>query len=144
MAALPPPEKPERIGNYASIEGRDVNVLIPGYNRLSAEKKSKLNDLRNEYFGPGELGMQPSEFVTAEEEGRQRRIQEFRNRLKKEVPKKKLWWQEDDTPVRSYSRKLGAVKSVKQELEKRDEGTTRVEVERLSRGGMVKNVMRML
>jgi len=144
VAAPPPPEKPERIGNYASIEGRDVNVLIPGYNRLSAEKKSKLKDLREAYFGPGELEMQSSELVTAEEESRQRRIQEFRDRLKKEVPKKKLWWQEDDTPVRSYSRKLGAVKSVKQELERRDEGVTRVEVERLSRGGMVKNVMRML
>ena len=144
VAAVPPPEKPERIDNYAGIEGRNVNVLIPGYNRLSTEKKIKLNDLRKAYFGPGELEMQPSASVTAEEESRQRRIQEFRDRLKKEMPKKKPWWQEDDTPVGSYSRKLGAVKSVKQDLERRDEGITRVEVERLSRGSMVKNVMRML
>ncbi|RPB27438.1 hypothetical protein L211DRAFT_846236 [Terfezia boudieri ATCC MYA-4762] len=144
MAAPPLPEKPERIGNYASIEGRDINVLIPGYNRLSAEKKSRLNERRKAYFGPGELVMQSSELVTAEEESRQRRIQEFRDRFKEEVPKKKLWWQEDDTPVRSYGRKLGAVKSVKQGLERRDEGVTRVEVERLSRGGMLKNLMRML
>ncbi|KAF8432881.1 hypothetical protein BGX38DRAFT_1276407 [Terfezia claveryi] len=144
VAAPPLPEKPERIGNYASIEGRDINVLIPGYNRLPAEEKSRLNDLRKAYFGPGELELQSSELVTAEEESRQRRIQEFRDRFKEEVPKKKLWWQEDDTLVRSYNRKLGAVKSVKQELERRDEGVTRVEVERLSRGGMLKNIMRML
>ncbi|KAF8428198.1 hypothetical protein EV426DRAFT_586863 [Tirmania nivea] len=144
VAAPPPLEKPERIRNYAGVEGRDVDVLIPGYNRLSAEKKSQLNHLRRAYFGPGELEMQSSELVTAEEESRQQRMQKFRDRLKERLPKKKLWWQEDDTPVRSYSRKLGAVKSVKEEVERRDEGVTRVEVERLSRGSMVKNIMKML
>jgi len=144
VTAPPPPEEPERIGNYAGIMGLDVNVLIPGYNRLSAEKKSKLNVLREAYFGPGKMEVQSSESVMMEEESRQRRIQEFRDRLEVGVPRGELWWQEDGTAIKIYSRRLGVVGSVRKELERRGEGITRVELERLSRGGMVRNVMRML
>ena len=144
VAAPPPPEEPERIGNYAGITGLDVNVLIPGYNRFSTEKKSKLNDLREAYFGPGKMEMQSPESVMVEEESRQRRIQEFRDRVKVKGPEKKFWWQEDNTPIKSYNRRLEMVKSVREKLERRNEGVTRVELERLSRGAILKNIMKML
>lgn len=134
-------EAAEKITNYAGIQGQDIDILIPGYNSTSESAKEKLRDMRKIYFGYGNIAVQTLEEMEIEEEERQAKLARL-----KEISmssRKKAWWGGGDTPTAQYDRKLGALLSVRRALEEKGGGVTRVELERLRSGDIVKNLRKL-
>ncbi|KAF8472747.1 hypothetical protein BDZ91DRAFT_447622 [Kalaharituber pfeilii] len=142
LTSLLQQETPEKIESYAGIKGQDIQVLIPGYNRFQALQKIRLDERRKAYFGPGELVMKDPEDIA--ENGIKRKEQlENMTAQKYTSPRTSEWWEEHDSPIKSFSRKYVQVKGVREGLAK-SEGVTRVEVARLTSGAITRNVKRVM
>lgn len=131
----------EKVINYAGIQGQDIDILIPGYNSKSEFAKGKLKDMRKTYFGRGDIAVQTPEEMEIEEEERQAKLARLKERAMSS--RNKPWWDDGDTPIAQYDKKLGALLSVRRALEEKGGGVTRVELERLKSGDIVSNLQKL-
>ncbi|KAI5809865.1 hypothetical protein DFH27DRAFT_606288 [Peziza echinospora] len=111
-------EKVEKVMDYSGIPGRELSVLLPGYNNLSLARKAQLREWKKIYFGPGEVELKGDDEREGEEADESRDFERVESL--KELPKERLeeeeWWREEVTPMKKFVKGFKGMKSVRKEL----------------------------